>query len=87
MPRSQWLPWVVSWALDLARVAAAEGATLSTIVEILQPDAEATKVPSEAECVVVAGHQSRAAEARMLRCVLMIAALLPRNAAGAEVAL
>ena len=36
---------------------------------------------------MVVGPQSRAAEARMLRSVLMIAALLHRNAAGAEVAL
>ena len=36
---------------------------------------------------MVAGPQSRAAEARMLRCVLMIEALLHHNAAGAEVAL
>ena len=86
MPRPQWLPWVASWALDLARAAAAEGATRNTIAENLLPDVEDTKVQSEAECVVVAGPQSRAAEARMLRCVLMIAALLHRNAAGAEVA-
>ena len=65
MFKSQWLPWVASWALHLARAAAAQGATLSMIVEILLPDAEDIKVQSEAECVRAAGPQSRAAGGRM----------------------
>ena len=88
LPRLPWSPWVASWVLDLAHAAAAaEGETRNIIVESLLPGAEDIRVLSVAECVLVVGLQPLAAQRHMLRFWLMIVALFPRNAVGAEVAL
>ena len=88
LPRWPWSPWVASWVLDLARAAAAaEGETRRNIIESQLPGAEDIRVLSVAECVLVVGLQPLAAQRHMLRFWLMIVALFPRNAVGAEVAL
>ena len=89
LPRWPWSPWVASWVRDLARAAAAaEGETRNIIAESLLLGAEDIRVLSVAECVLVVGLQPLAvAQRHMWRFGLMIVALLPLNAVGAEVAL